>query len=194
MNNITKILGFASEGALLPTPGEMTEIGNIMMGSTGCRPVVVRRLTDAAYGDKTPGFNPRRVSDGDCVLEEEHENAKIYRRVNPSLPPRDRACQHQLEEKTAECSVSCSQRCDPDGFNIFVTWDKTQGTKGPSYLHNTKPLKILMDCYAVIRSKFFENKKPSPESNDDWLTDEKNIILPEFKMLRISFPGSQAYK
>lgn len=192
LKNINKVLGFAQEGAPLPTPGEMTEIGNIAMGevvcATGCRPVVVRRLTEAAYGDKTPGFNPRRVSDGDCVLEEENETSKIYRRVNPSLPPRDRACQHQLKEKTAECSVSCSERCVPDGFNIFVTWDKTQGTKGPSYLHLTKPIKILMDCYAAIRSRFFENKKPTSKSNDDWLTADTtsfflNSSCSEFQFL-----------
>ena len=181
LDNINKVLGFAQELAPIPTPGEMTEIGNIIMGevvcATGCRPVVVRRLTEAAYGDKTPGFNPRRVSDGDRVLEEESGNSKIYRRVNPSLPPREKACQHQLREKTAECSVSCSERCEPDGFNIFVTWDKTQGTKGPSYLHLTKPLKILMDCYAAIRSRFFENKKPTPQSNADWLTADTTTFF-----------------
>ena len=181
INNITKVLNFATDDSPLPKPAEMTELGKITMGevvcTTGCRPVVVRRLTNGSYGDKKPGFNPRKTSADDCVLEEEIENMKIFRRVDPNLPPRDRACKHQLEERTAECSVLCDDRVDPDGYNIFVTWDKTQGTKGPSYLHITKPLKVLMDCYFAIRSKFFQNKKAPSKLNDDWEHDDDTFFF-----------------
>ena len=172
LEHITKVVNFAEDDSPLPTSPEFGELGNITMGevefTTGCRPVVVRRLTNGSYGDKRPGFNPRKTSADDCVLEEEFENMKIFRRVDPNLPPRDRACIHQLEERTAECSVLCDDRVDPDGYNIFVTWDKTQGTKGPSYLHITKPLKVLMDCYDAIKSMFFKNKKMANKKNTDW--------------------------
>ena len=111
----------------MPTNGEMTECGEILMGEivacTGCRPVVLLHLTNGSYGDKTPGFNPHQISKDDCVIDEAQDDQKIYRRVNPNLPPKYRACKHQIEEKTAECSAHCIDRCDPDGFNITVTWD-----------------------------------------------------------------------
>ena len=102
-----------------PSNGEMTELGQIVMGeiitSTGCRPVVPRHLTVGSYVDKKPGFNPFRVSKDDCILEEEHENIKIYRRVNPNIPPKDKACKHQLEQNKTVCPELCDDRCDPEG-------------------------------------------------------------------------------
>ena len=120
-----------------------------------------------------PGFNPRQVSKDDCVVEEEEGDDKIFRRVNPSLPPKDKACEHQAAEMTAICSVHCENRCDPDGFNILVTWDKTHSVNGYSYLHLTKPLKILMDCYSLITSKLFKHIKPSFTKNDEWMSEDE---------------------
>ena len=175
--DINKILKFSSEAESIPTDGEMTEMGRVIMGevvmSTGCRPVVIRHLTCGSYADKKPGFDPKKVTPGDCVIDEEQGKNKIYRRVNPNLPPKDKACKHQLEQKTAECPVFCDDRCEPEGFNVYVTWDKTQGTKGPSYLHISKPLKVLMDLYDIVRSKFFKGRRPSQtNTDDDWLHDD----------------------
>jgi hypothetical protein len=136
LEDIEKVINFSSDEELMPSDGEMTELGRIIMGetvaSTGCRPVVVRNLTVGAYADKKAGFDPHHVKPGDCVVEEEQGNQKIYRRLNPSLPPNEKACKHQIEKRVAECPVLCPDRCEPDGFNIFVTWDKTSGTNGPS--------------------------------------------------------------
>ena len=177
LSNFTRVLGFAAEDSQLPSNGEMTELGQIVMGevvcATGVRPIVVTRLTNGSYGDKVPGFNPRKVTKDDCVVEEEQGGHQIMRRVNPNLPPKDKACEHQAAEKTAICSVHCPNRCDPDGFNILVTWDKTHSTKGSSYLHLTKPLKVLMDCYNLLRSRFFKIRKPSFTQNNDWLSEDE---------------------
>ena len=192
LNNFTKVLGFAADDSPLPSNGEMTELGQIVMGevvcATGVRPIVVTRLTNGSWGDKMPGFNPRKVTKDDCVVEEEQGGHQIMRRVNPNLPPKDKACEHQAAEKTAICSVQCPNRCDPDGFNILVTWDKTHSTKGSSYLHVTKPLKVLMDCYYLIRSRFFKLRKPSFTQNNDWLSEDETPVFlksscAEFKFL-----------
>ena len=51
-----------------PTDKEITEIGKITMGeivaATGCRPVVLLKMPNAAYIDKKPGFNPYEISEG----------------------------------------------------------------------------------------------------------------------------------
>ena len=176
MSYINKILKFSRETAPKPSDGEITELAKIVMGeivaSTGCRPVVVRHLTVGAYVDKKPGFNPYKVTKDDCVVDEEHDNIKIYRRVNPNLPPKDKACQHQLDLRLAECPQLCEDRCDPEGYNLYVTWDKTFGTKGPSYLHLIKPVKDVIDLYDIARSKYFEGRKSPWNSNEDWLNDQ----------------------
>ena len=154
----------------------MTELGNIAMGeiifSTGCRPVVVYRLTVGAFVGKKPGFDPHKVTKEDCVIDEEHEGEKIYRRLNPNLPPKHLACKHQLEQKTAKCPVDCEERCDPEGFNIFVDWDKVHGTKGSSYLHLAKPIKDVMDLYDIAKSKFFKGRKSAANNKEDWLEND----------------------
>ena len=192
LSKFTKVLSFAADGSPLPSDGEMTELGQIVMGevvcATGVRPIVVTRLTIGSYGDKMPGFNPRKVSEDDCVVEEEQGDQKIFRRVNPKLPPKSKACKHQLAEKTAICSVHCEDRCDPDGFNIMVDWDKTHSTNGSSYLHLTKPLKVLMDCYSLVRSRFFQNRKPNFTQNNEWLSEDETPFFlksscSEFKFL-----------
>ena len=192
LSDFTKVLSFAADDSPMPSNGEMTELGRIVMGevvlATGVRPIVVTRLTIGSYGDKMPGYNPREVSNDDCVVEEEQEDHKIFRRVNPSLPPKNKACEHQSAEKTAMCSVHCENRCDPDGFNILVTWDKTNSTNGSSYLHLTRPLKILIDCYSLIRSRFFKHRTPSFAQNDEWLSEDETPMFlksscSEFKFL-----------
>ena len=172
LSQITKLLEHSAEGAPKVSDGEMTELGQIMMGeiiaSTGCRPVVVRRLTVGAYVSKKPGFNPHKISKGDCVVDEDQGAKKIYRRLNPNLPPKHLACKHQLEHKTTRCPVDCEDRCDPEGFNMMVDWDKTDQRH---YLHLAKPIKDLMDLYNIIRSKYFQGRKSAKTSEEDWLED-----------------------
>ena len=159
MNQIRTILKFSEEGAPKPSEKEMTEIGRIAMGEiiflTGCRPVVAYRLTNFAYINKKPGFNPKKVTKDDCVLDEEQDGQKIYRRLDPNLPPKHLACKHQLEQNTAICPVQCEDRIDPEGFNILVDWDKTSEAKGASYLHLPKPIKDLLDLYDIIKIKYY---------------------------------------
>jgi hypothetical protein len=121
LSEIRKILHFATEEDK-PSDREMTELGKIAMGeiitSTGCRPVVVYRLTGGAYVGKKPGFNPKEVTPEDCIVDEEQDDMKIYRRLDPNLPPKHLACKHQLEQKTAICPENCENKCDPQGFDI----------------------------------------------------------------------------
>ena len=176
MDQIKKILRFAEEGAKRPTNKEMTELGKIVMGeiitSTGCRPVVAYRLTVGGWVGKKPGFNPREVTPEDCIVDEEQENRKIYRRLNPTLPPKHLACKHQIENRTAICHENCENKCDPQGFNIHCDWDKTRDTKGSSYLHIAKPIKDIMDLYDLIKTKFFKGRKPDKTFGENWLDDE----------------------
>ena len=192
--SLSKIINFSSEMAQKPSDGEMTELGKTIMGeiiaTTGCRPIVVRHLNNGAYTDKKAGFNPRKVTPDDSVVEEDNGNEKIFRRVNPNLPPKHLACEHQLAQKTAECPVLCDKRVDPDGFNVFVDWDKTSATNGPSYLHITKPLKVLMDLYCIIKSRFFGERKLTTLSSEDWLIEDEtpfflNSAGSEFKFLNL---------
>ena len=176
LDQIRKILKYSSKEASKPSNKEMTEIGRIAMGeiiySTGCRPVVAYRLTVGAWVSKKPGFDPLKVTEDDCVLDEEHEDMKIYRRLDPNLPPKHLACKHQLEQKTAICPEQCDGRCDPEGYNILVDWDKTRETKGAHYLHLAKPLKDLLDLYDIVKSKFFGEKNQMKANATDWLDKE----------------------
>ena len=175
ISQIRKILHFSTEGAQKPSDKEMTELGKIAMGevitSTGCRPVVVYRLLVGGYVGKKPGFNPRQITKEDCVVDEEYDDKKIFRRLNPSLPPKHLACTHQIQHKLAICPQNCENRCDPSGFNIFCDWDKTRDTNGPSYLHLAKPIKDILDLYDIIKSRFFEGRK-TKTGEDNWLHNE----------------------
>ena len=156
-------------------------MGNIAMGevilSTGCRPVVVYRLLVGAYVGKKPGFNPKRITKEDCMVDEVHDDKKIFRRLNPNLPPKHLACTHQLQHKVAICPENCDNRCDPQGFNIYCDWDKTRDTNGPSYLHLAKPIKDILDLYDIIKSKFFDGRK-SKTGEENWLHNENtNFFL-----------------
>ena len=148
-----------------------------IVASTGCRPIVVRLLPNGPYTDKRPGFNPYRISEDDREIDEQDGKNKIFKRLNPNLPPRDLACIHQIEEKSAVCPVNCLERCEPDGYNVLVTWDKTSNKTGPSYLHIPKPLKDLMDAYSLKRNRFFERRKLSKRNEDNWWEDDKAFFF-----------------
>ena len=177
MNKIEKVLYFATEAKKNPSNKEFTELGNILMGeieiTSGVRPVVIYRLPVGAYVGKKMGFDPRQVTPDDCMIDEQEENAKIYRRLNPNLPPKHLACKHQLEHKVAKCPENCENRCDPQGFNIYCDWDKTRTTRGYSYLHLAKPIKDLLDMYDIIKKKFFKGRIPAKYNNESWLENDK---------------------
>ena len=173
LSKINRLLSFVSPDDPTPSQSVMTELGTFVMeeiiGCTGCRPKVVRHLNMGAYTDKKPGFNPRCTEGEDSELEESYQGEKIFRRVDPNLPPKDKACRHQIEAKSAVCSENCEDQCKPDGYNVWVSWDKTQNTNGPYYLHLPKPIKDMMDRYHIIRSKFFKGKKSRFSSAEAWL-------------------------
>ena len=176
LNNLNKILVHSDNEESRPSDREMTELGKIVMGeigaATGCRPVVLLKLPTGAFVDKQPGFNPYNTTSDDCVIDEEDGADKIFRRVNPNLPPRNKACQHQLDQNVAECPVMCKDACQPDGYNLFITWDKTFGKKGPSYLHIPKELKHLMDIYDVKRIRYFKGRKSPFTDKEDWIHND----------------------
>ena len=173
LSKINKLLSYVSPDDPTPSPSVVTELGTFVMeeiiGCTGCRPKVVRHLTMGAYTDKKPGFNPRCTEGEDSELEESYQGEKIFRRVDPNLPPKDKACRHQIEAKSAVCSENCEDRCIPDGYNVWVSWDKTQNTNGPYYLHLPTPIKDMMDRYHIIRSKYFRGKKSKFSKEETWL-------------------------
>ena len=174
LDQIRKIAHFACKDVKKPGNKGMTEFSNVVMGeiviSSGCRPVAVYRMPVGAFTSKKPGFNPYRTTKDDRVLEEQHGEKQLYRRLNPNLPPKNQACEHQLKDKTAHCSVDCGKKCEPEGFNIYCDWDKTRDTKGPCYMHLAKPIKELLDLYDIIKSKFFKDIKS--KNGPDWLNKE----------------------
>ena len=174
---ISKLLEYSHPDAEAPPPSLMTEFGiNVMeeiVGCTGCRPKVARHLMMGAVVDAKAGFNPYKTSNEDKTEEEDLDGDKIYRRVNPNLPPKEKACIHQIKNKSAICPESCELQCIPDGVNIWITWDKTQSTKGPYFLHIPTPIKKLMDRYDIIRTNFFKNKTPKFAASSSWMEDPK---------------------
>ena len=178
LKNMNKILIHSDNEEKKSTDKEITELGKIAMGeivaATGCRPVVLLKLTVGAWVDKQPGFNPYNTTEDDRTVDEENGEDKIYRRVNPNLPPKDRACKHQLELNVAECPEMCPQRCEPDGYNLMITWDKTSGTNGPSYLHIPKELKHMIDIYDIKRIRYFKGRKSPLTQNEDWIHEDSS--------------------
>ena len=176
LKNLNKVLIHSDDEKKKPSDNEWIGLGKIVMGeigaASGCRPVVLLKLTTGAYVDKQPGFNPYNISKDDCIVDEEDGNDKIYRRVNPNLPPKSKACQHQLKENVAECPVMCADRCIPDGYNLYITWDKTSSSKGPSYLHIPKELKHLMDIYDIKRIRYFKGRKSPFSNKEGWVHDD----------------------
>ena len=179
LENIKKVVKFAKKKSRKPNNAEFTQCGNIVMGEvviqTGCRPVVVYRMPVGGYSSMEPGFNPYVVSKNDCVLEEEENDMKLYRRLNPNLPPKHLACKHQIENKSAICPEDCEDKCEPDGFNIYVTWDKTRDTNGPSYLHLPKSTKDLLGLYDIIKTKYFEGT--TLQKDPDWLNNKNTSFF-----------------
>ena len=114
-------------------------------------------------------FNPYKIGKDDKTLEEDLDGDTIYRKVNPNLPPAEKACLHQLRDKTAICQENCDDQCIPEGYNIWVSWDKTQSTKGPYFLHIPTPIKDLMDRYDITRTNFFKEKRPKFAVDEFWL-------------------------
>ena len=176
ITKISSLMSCSYDDENLPTSGVMTNLALTVMGEivacTGCRPKVVRHLIMGAWVDKKPGFNPHNVSDEDSVIEEEDNGDKIFRRVNPNLPPRGKACQHQKKNKSAICDENCKDQCKPEGYNIYCNWDKTKGTKGSYYLHLPAFIKDLMDAYDIIRTKFFRDKISRFGLDENWLEDD----------------------
>ena len=175
INRIAKLLSYSHPKAKKPSAADMTEFGIIVMeeivGCTGCRPKVVRHLKMGACVDAKPGFNPHDVKGEDATLEEVIDGVEIWRRVNPNLPPKGKACIHQTQSKSALCSENCENQCVPEGYNYWITWDKTQSTKGPYFLHIPTPVKKLMDRYDIVRTNFFKDKKPKFDVEVSWLED-----------------------
>ena len=90
------------------------------------------------------------------------------------MPPKHRACEHQLEGNVVECPVSCKDRCEPTGHNICVTWDKT---KQQYYLHINSSIVTLMEFYIIIREGFNKKKirKKKMKSYDSFHTAEDGV-------------------
>jgi hypothetical protein len=178
---INKLLSYAHPDAESPTAAVMTDLGVTVMeeivACTGCRPKVVRHLNMASYSDAKPGFNPYDITGEEATLEEDVAGEEIWRRVNPNRPPKEKACSHQIQNKSALCSENCGNQCIPEGFNFWITWDKTQSTKGPYFLHIPTPIKNLMDRYDIVRSSFFKEKKPSFAKDEHWLEDEETPLF-----------------
>ena len=181
IQNISKVLKTAANEDMEISAKEFTEITNIVMGeviaSTGCRPVVLRKLPMGSYADKGMGFDPREVSPGDCKVTEAQGNDRIYSRLDPNLPPRHKMCVHQKESRSAECPFQCENMCKPQGWNVLVTWDKNSGSRGSSYLHLINPVKVLIDLYLVIRARYFKNRIDKTKSSKDWLNDDTTLLF-----------------
>ena len=178
---INQLLSFAYPEHDKPSEALMTQFGVTVMeeiiACTGCRPKVARHLTMGAFIDAKPGFNPYDSNGDDSTIDEEIDGAQIRRRVNPNLPPKERACAHQLEHKSAQCPENCEKECMPEGYNFWITWDKTQSSKGPYFLHIPTPIKNLMDRYDVVRSNYFKGRDPKFGIDKFWLEDKNTPLF-----------------
>ena len=173
ISRMSNLLSFSFPDGRVPPPSAMSEFGtNVMeeiVACTGCRPKVVRHLPLGAFVDAKPGFNPDKIGKEDKTVEVDVDGDRFQRRVNPNLPPAGKGCIHQLKERKAICPENCDKQCVPEGYNIWVTWDKTQSSKGPYFLHIPKPIKELMDRYDIIRTNYFRDKKPKFSTDEHWL-------------------------
>ena len=183
--SISEIINYACDENLMPTDADYCRMANVVMTeivcSSGCRPVVPLKMTIGSYADKRTGFNPFLVTPDDCKVEEQNGNVRILTRINPNLPPKHKACKHQIAEKSATCSQNCSDACQPDGYNLLVSWNKNNGKKGSHYLHLTRPLKAIIDLFLIIRRRKFKGRKLEDPTNDsmtdDWLNDDQTPIF-----------------
>ena len=181
LERISKIIRYGCDNGSVPSEGEWTEMGHTIQTeiicSSGCRPKVARHMTVGAYTDKKEGFDPFQVSPNDCVVEESKGNDHILRRVDPNLPPKHKACSHQLEDKSAVCRENCEDACLPDGYNVLVHWNKNSGKKASSYIHIRRPLKVLIDFYMLIRARIFKNRKFKDVDSSLWLNDDETPVF-----------------
>ena len=83
--------------------------------TTGSRPGVLLKLNIGPFYAGKPAFNIFMVDGEDTEVHEEFGSSQIFRRLNPFLPPRLRACPHQLSLNCARCPESCDLECKPDG-------------------------------------------------------------------------------
>ena len=105
-----------------------------LVASTGKPPIVVYDLPLGAWISKTPGFNNYNPTESEAEGDCSQLNDKINKRVNPNLPPKEKACVHQLENNSADCPVMCVNQCKPVGYNILVYWDKAHKMKDTSFI------------------------------------------------------------
>lgn len=177
-SKVDELAYFAREDTPVPSDSVMNGISNFVMSegqmATGARPCCIYRLPNGAYTEKLPGFPPYDPNEEDCNVPEYIENIKIYRRVDPNLPPKKLACVHQRESGLAICPVGCPDECKPVGYNILCTWDKNRDKVDPSYIHLTRPLKVMFDLYRNVKKKFFAAKK-FPERKDPYWFENEDI-------------------
>ena len=177
IDKVVKLTAIADSDTC-PSNSEITEMGKFVMGeivaSSGCRPIVVYHMPLGPYIDRKEGFNHLEFTNDECTEEETGVSDSINRLVNPNLPPKERACVHQTDNKTARCPVMCEDEYEPDGYNVRVTWNKN---KEESYLHLAKPINKLVGMYDLIRSKYFKGRKSPLTSNPDWLDNDQTPLF-----------------
>ena len=173
-----------------PTRKDYIRAQNIVLSElhvhTGRRPVVFERLKNGAFHMMKPGFNPYDVSHGDSVVEADEIEGKIHRRVNPNFAPSHKACCHQRELETAICPESCPDSCDPDGYNLWCDWDKNRNSSVGSYIHIPRQIKVLIDHFNLVKSRFFATFKPNSTWDDDWINNENTTMFLNSKGLPIA--------
>ena len=177
LNEIKKTIRLASSEVKMVSDSEFANVTRFVhsegLRSTGARPNVLNRLTNGGYSSMDAGFSPWGVSKEDGVPYESKGESVIYTRINPNIPPKSKACIHQLESNSAVCSENCPDKALPEGFNIFVDWDKTRESKGSYYLHLAFEIKVLFDLYDIIKKKYFGGASSISGLGDNWLYDEK---------------------
>ena len=183
MDGVNALIKFSRDNSEIPSAKDYAYLTHFVMGeqviTSGKRPKVIYDLPNGSYRDKKAGFDPKRVSRGDKVPDERSTDGDtLYRRVNPTLPPKHLACQHQIESKCAECPVYCEDRYEPEGYNVTVSWDKNSLTNGISYMHISKISKILFDLYEIVKYKYFAARmEADPEFAKYLYNDDTNFFL-----------------
>ena len=176
LEEIKKLARLASPEVTSVTDSEFVRATRLVHGealrSTGARPNVLNRLTNGGYSSAKPAFNPFKISEDDKRPIERNGKSTLYQRTNPNLPPECQACVHQIESKSAVCSENCPDRAVPDGYNIYVDWDKTRESIGDFYLHLAFEIKVMFDLYDIVKKKYFGDGKRCVELDENWLYDE----------------------
>ena len=97
--------------------------------------------------------------------------------MNPKLPPRDKACIHQLNngQMVAECPEHCEDEYRVSGYNIRCTWDKNTCSNEGSYVHITRPLDFLIKKLKVAQERVFENTERNGDK--EWFTRDDTCVF-----------------